>query len=100
MKHLEILECGKKNAERADLLPFPSSPAPAIFQFPFSLPFSHFLAVSTRVELPRRREVSNDLTEHSRFRSPSSHVGLYRRCLPVEYPFSLKIKRRVSAVPN
>ena len=36
---------------------------------PFPLPFSHFVAVSTRVELPRRREVSNDLTEHSRFRS-------------------------------
>ena len=55
--------------QSADLLPFPSSPAPAIFQFPFPLPFSHFVAVSTRVELPRRREVSNDLTEHSRFRS-------------------------------
>ena len=55
--------------QSADLLPFPSSPAPAIFQFPFPLPFSHFVAVSTRVELPRRRGVSNDLTEHSRFRS-------------------------------
>ena len=53
----------------ADLLRFPSSPAPAIFQFPFPLPFSHFVAVSTRVELPRRREVSNDLTEHSPFGS-------------------------------
>ena len=66
---IKCLESGKKNAERADLLPFPSSPAPAIFQFPFPLPFSHFVAVSTRVEPPRRKEVSNDLTEHSRFRS-------------------------------
>ena len=80
---------GKKNGERADLLPFLSSPAPAIFLFPFPLPFSHFVAVSTRVELPRRREVSNDFTEHSRFRSPNSNVGLYRRCRPVAYPFFL-----------
>ena len=64
-------------------------PAPAIFPFPFPLPFSHFVAFSTRVELPPGKEVSNDLTEHSRFRSPNSNVGLYRRCLPVAYPFFL-----------
>ena len=69
LREIKRLESGKKNTDRADLLPFPSSPAPVIFQFPFPLPFSHFVAVSTRVELPRRREVSNDLTEHSRFRS-------------------------------
>ena len=62
-------------------------PAPAIFLFPFPLPFSNYLAVSIGVELTPGREVSNDLTEHSRFRFPNSNVGLHRRCLPVAYPF-------------
>ena len=37
---IKHLESGKKNAERAALLPFLPSRAPASFQFPFSLPFS------------------------------------------------------------
>ena len=70
--------------------PLPIFPAPTrYFSIPLSSPIFLFLAVSTRVELPPGREVSNDLTEHSRFRSPNSHMGLYRRCLPVAYPFFL-----------
>ena len=44
--------------------------------------------------------MSNDLTEHSRFRSPNSNVGLYRRCLPVAYPFFFEDQTRCFCRPE